>query len=204
MRIGGLCAALLTLALAATPLSAQDAGDVVYVTDVLRLGLYPTEQTSGRAPRQLRSGDKLTVLTRKGFVARVRTDDNATGWVKAGYLQNDPPARAQLNAVEAERDRLAARVTNLETEMSTRKASVDALEKKARETIDNAAAEKEELLELRKRNARLTRELAVYRLSVPVTWVTLIALVMLAAGFGAGAWWLDYRSRQRHGGFRVM
>jgi hypothetical protein len=27
--------------------------------------------------------------------------------------------------------------------------------------------------------------------------------VCLIAGFLAGLWWIDYRSRKRHGGFRI-
>ena len=44
---------------------------------------------------------------------------------------------------------------------------------------------------------------ADYRYSVPYKWVAGVILVCLLGGFLAGLWWIDYRSRKRHGGVRI-
>jgi len=42
-----------------------------------------------------------------------------------------------------------------------------------------------------------------YRGSLPLTWVAGAIGVCLVAGFLFGMWWVDRRSRIRHGGIRI-
>jgi hypothetical protein len=58
----------------------------------------------------------------------------------------------------------------------------------------------EELVEA---NERYISRQAQYQYSLPLTWVAGAMAVCLIAGILGGMWWLDYRSRKRHGGIRV-
>ena len=51
----------------------------VYVTDMLRLGLYTDEMTTGKSIRTLLSGERLVVLERALRSVRVRVDDGTEG-----------------------------------------------------------------------------------------------------------------------------
>jgi hypothetical protein len=64
-------------------------------------------------------------------------------------------------------------------------------------------AEKEELIELREIRADLTDRLEAYSFSVPGGLFFAGLAASLVIGFLVGWWWLDRRSRARHGGFRV-
>jgi hypothetical protein len=45
--------------------------------------------------------------------------------------------------------------------------------------------------------------MSLYQFSLPWPMVLGAAVVSLALGFVAGMWWIDHRSRRRHGGFRI-
>ena len=59
------------------------------------------------------------------------------------------------------------------------------------------------LEEVTRQNERYASRQSRYRYSMPLTWVGGALSVSLLAGFLGGLWWLDYRSRKRHGGFRI-
>ena len=67
-----------------------------WVTDELRLGMYKEQGGRGKPQRTLDSAVELRVLERKTHWARVRTTRGVTGWVKAGYLVDAPPAKIAL------------------------------------------------------------------------------------------------------------
>ena len=81
-----------------TTISAETA----YVTDILRLGLHQTEDTSDSAFRTLVSGAELEILERAPNYARVRTVDGQVGWVKSAFLVADKPAQLRVAEVEAQ------------------------------------------------------------------------------------------------------
>ena len=78
--------------------------------------------------------------------------------------------------------------------------------------LEQQAAEKDSVLE---NNASRIAELAAevdefqdqygnYKYSLPFTWVGGAMFVCLLGGFLCGLWWIDYRSRKRHGGVRIF
>ena len=64
-------------------------------------------------------------------------------------------------------------------------------------------AEIAELERLRSENAQLDSKLQSYGLNVPLNWLLIAVVVSLIGGFAAGWYWIDSRSRARHGGYRV-
>jgi SH3 domain protein len=96
-----------------------------YVTDQYDFNLRSGESTRYKILRTLPSGTPLEVLginTDSGY-AKVRTSDGLTGYMLVRYLQEEPGARQQLEAMQQRLtelqqtpDKLAARLSELQRE----------------------------------------------------------------------------------------
>ncbi len=187
--------------LALLPLIA--AAETAYVTDNLRLGLYEAEDTSGRPMRMLESGQAMEILTRDRNYANVRLPNDTEGWVKAAYLVSDKPAKLIVAETIAQRDALVTELEELKRAFAGPAATIEALKNDVAELntrISDADA----------RNSDLEEDIAGfqgtkdrYKGSLPVSWVAGAIGVCLVAGFLLGLWWVDRRSRLRHGGIRI-
>ncbi len=188
------------------------AAETRYVTDVLQLSLYEEINSGGKLLQRLSSGTELELLETSGFYARVRTQDGVEGWTKAGFLITEKPARAQLNALEAENAKLQEQL----------KASRQALENaqgeisEATDKQGDALAEMAQRLEAAEKSAarvsQLEQENEALRqqtgqegeqLTIPVNWGLIGCGITLLLGLAGGMALFDYRSRKRHGGYRV-
>lgn len=179
------------------------AAETGYVTDMLQLDLYADESMSGKAVRKLRSGDSFEILSRKGRTANVRLPGGQTGWVKSLYIVNDEPARTRLNKLEDENKSLAARVETLQAEVAEKQGRIDALEGDEDSMAGQLVAAQDELAVLREENAGLENSLSSYGSSVPLSWLLLGTLLALGLGAFGGWYFVDSRSRAKHGGYRV-
>lgn len=188
-------------AVAALPAAAR--AETMYVTDNLRLGLHQAADTSDRAFRVLDSGQALEVVSRNRNYALVELPDGARGYVKAAYLVDEKPAKLIVEEVRSERDALAERLAALEQEFSGSGARIQALEARLAEQAEALETSRAAVAELTEENDAFRSRLAVYRFSLPWPIVLGAVLVCLVLGFAAGTWWFDYRSRRRHGGFRI-
>ena len=195
---GSLVSLVLILTFSAHAYSAAE-GDVVYVTDELRLGLYSSEETSGRAKKTLLSGARLTVLERSLMSIRVRTDDGDQGWVKTAYIVEAEPARSKLERVAAEAAATSTRLVETEAALAEASGQADELSLKLAE----ANAGITDLPALREENAALQAELAAGGIRVPLIWVIAAALISAVIGGLIGYWLLDRRVRSRFGGMRL-
>jgi SH3 domain protein len=200
--IRALCKYGLLLALACGS-GVAGAARTMYVTDILRLGVFEAADTSGRAFVNLESGDEVTVLEENPYYARVTLSDGRPGWVKKTFLTEKQPARFRITQVEAERDRALEEVGALKKRIAGQQSEVGKLKKQVDSQVEGVKAEQGELEELR-RNANVMRsQLEVYRDSVPLSWLLLAVLICLVVGFFTGRWWLNRLNRKRHGGFIV-
>lgn len=190
-----------TLAVAMLPLLAQ--GETAYVTDNLRLGLHEAADTSDRAFRTLESGQEVDIVSRDQYYANVRLPDGTVGNVKVGYLVFDKPAKLIVAETQAEVERLtselestrAAFAAPAET-ISVLEAELAASEAMAQESSARANELSAEVDDLRARQGQ-------YKYSLPIAWVGGAMFVCLLGGFLGGLWWVDQRSRKRHGGIRI-
>ena len=187
--------------LALAPLTAM--GDTAYVTDNLRLGLHEAPDTSGRAFQYLDSGQAMEVLSRDRNFANVRLPDATEGWVKAAYLVDEKPARLIVAEITAERDALTAELEETKQAFAAPAATIDALQNAARSFDTELEESVARIDELENQNMDLQGLKDQYRGSLPVSWVAAAIAVCLAGGFLLGIWWVDRRSRQRHGGIRI-
>jgi SH3 domain protein len=197
-KIAGLC-----LAISSGLMAGLAAAETAYVTDKLRLGVHTAADTSDRAFTNLDSGDALEVLERRGSYARVRLEDGREGWVRRVFLVSDEPARRRLVLLEAERDALARELTELAASTANSGDQLGQLRSAAAEARQGQRAAESQLAIARRENQELRNQLSPERLSLTLFIGLGAGLGLLLLGFLLAWWWLDRRSRQRHGGLRV-
>ena len=187
--------------LALLPLLA--AAETGYVTDRLVLGLHEAEDTSDRAFRSLESGQAFEVLSRNRLYAHIQLPDGTQGYVKAAYVVYDKPARLIVSETQAEVERLTAELEESRQAFAEPAAVIDKLKADAATLQSELDANRSRIDELEKENVSHRSRAARYQYSLPMTWVAGAIGVCLIAGFIGGLWWVDYRSRKRHGGIRI-
>lgn len=187
--------------LALAPLTAF--GDTAYVTDNLRLGLHQAPDTSDRAFRYLDSGQEMEILTRDRNYANVRLPDATEGWVKAAYLVDDKPAKLIVAEITAERDALTAELEETKQAFAAPAATIEALRSDAETFEQQLAAANARIAELEGENSAIQGLKEQYKGSLPLSWVAIAIGVCLIGGLLLGMWWVDRRSRMRHGGIRI-
>lgn len=184
-------------------LAANAAAETAYVTDNLRLGLHQASDTSDRSFRTLDSGQEIDVISRDRNYAHVQLPDGVQGYVKAAYLVYEKPAKLIVAETQARIGELESELSRTREAFAAPAATITSLEQQLSETtgkFEEAAASAEEL---RVENDKYRRRHEQFKLSVPLGWAGGAAAVCLLAGFLGGMWWIDYRSRRRHGGVRV-
>ena len=179
------------------------AADTAYVTDNLRLGLHQAEDTSDRAFRYLESGQAMEILIRDRNYANVRLPDGTEGWVKSAYLVDEKPAKLIVAETMEERDRLASELEQARAAFAEPAATIDELRNQSGQLSTELEDARAQITALREENASIQGLKEQYRGSVPLQWVGGVILVCLIAGFLLGLWWVDHRSRKRHGGIRI-
>lgn len=179
------------------------AAETAYVTDQLRLGLHQAADTSDRPFRTLESGQEMEILSRDRNYARVRLPDGTVGHVKAAYLVTEKPAALIVAEARADAERLKGELEEALRRFAGPAATIAALEQRAAEHLAELEESRSRISELARQNERYAERQASYQYSLPLSWVAGALGVCLLAGFLGGLWWLDYRSRRRHGGFRI-
>ena len=177
--------------------------ETAYVTDMLQLNMHATQDLTGAPVKKLRSGDKLDVISRTGRIAEVKAEDGQQGWVKSLYLVTEEPARTRLNQLERSNEGLDNTVKKLRQQLSAEQDKVSGLQEVQSGSEEQRASVEAELENLRTENARLESKLAAYGMNVPVSWLLIAFVVALIGGFAGGWYWIDSRSRARHGGYRI-
>jgi len=198
-QIEFLAACGVALLVSSAPAIAQSA----YVTDQLRLGVHQASDTSDRPFTSISSGDRVKILEETQYYARVTIPDGREGWVKKNYLLEDKPAVILLAELEKQRDDAISQLETLKSSLSDREARVSEIEKDVIAREEQAKAEQEELLTLREERVDLQSRLDAYSFAVPGNLFFAAAAASLVFGGLIAWWWFDFRSRSRHGGFRI-
>lgn len=187
--------------LALVPLAV--AAETAYVTDTLQLGLHQAPDTSDRPFRNLDSGQEMEVLSRTRYYANVRLPDGTMGYVKAGFLVDAKPAKLIVAETQAEVDRLTAELEETKRAFEAPAATIDALKGEVAELRSRLETSETTANELGEQNESLRGRQAQYKNSMPLQWVGGAVVACLVGGFLLGLWWVDHRSRKRHGGIRI-
>jgi len=195
LAIGALAAVLLLPILAVA--------ETAYVTDTLQLGLHQASDTSDRPFRSLDSGQELEILSRTTYYANVQLPDGTQGYVKAGFLVSNKPAKLIVAEITAERDRYARELEEARQAFAAPAATIDGLKQQARDLQTRLDSSEAQVAGLGDENAGLRNRQSQYKHSMPLQWVAGAVGACLVGGFLFGLWWVDYRSRRRHGGIRI-
>ncbi len=179
------------------------AAETAYVTDTLQLGLHQAEDTSDRPFRNLDSGQEMEVLSRTRFYANVQLPDGTTGYVKAGYLVSEKPAKLIVAETAAERDRVAQELEEMRRAFAAPAATIDSLRQQAAELQARLDDSEAAAVGLGEENSSLRNRQSQFKHSMPLQWVIGAIGACLIGGFLLGLWWVDRRSRRRHGGIRI-
>lgn len=179
------------------------AAETGYITDRLILGLHQAEDTSDRAFRSLESGQEFEVLSRDRLYAHVRLPDGVEGYVKAAYIVDVKPAKLVVSETQAEVDRLSAELEESRQAFAEPAAAIAALKADVSALQENFDASQARVNELEEENASYLSRAERYQYSLPYSWVIGAIGACLIAGFIVGLWWVDHRSRKRHGGIRI-
>jgi len=119
--IGRVAPVFLALLLLLSPsLALAEDEEVVWVNDRVFLSLYPEPDSNSQRVDLLESGDRLERLgATEGNFVEVETEGGVSGWVNGDFLVEAPPARLRIDAVELERDELAATLDAREGELES-------------------------------------------------------------------------------------
>lgn len=179
------------------------AAETAYVTDTLQLGLHQAEDTSDRPFRNLDSGQEMEVLSRTRYYANIQLPDGTQGYVKAGFLVTDKPAKLIVAETQAEVDRLSAELEESKQAFAAPAATIDALKQQAANLQARLDESEASVSELGEENSSLRNRQSQYKNSMPLQWVAGAVGACLVGGILLGLWWVDHRSRKRHGGIRI-
>jgi SH3 domain protein len=94
-------------------ISAQEEGEILYVTDILRLSLYETANQKSKRLQYLSSGERLEVTKKTGPYAYVQTDSGSKGWVKRGFLVSKLPTVLLLEQEQEKTEALIQEINKL-------------------------------------------------------------------------------------------
>jgi len=177
--------------------------ETVYVTDTLQLGLHQAGDTSDRPFRNLDSGQEMELLSRTRYYAHVQLPDGTQGYVKAGFLVEAKPAKLIVAETRAEADQLTRELEEARREFAAPAATIDALKQQAADLQVRLDQSEAAAAELDEESTSLRRRQSQYKNSMPLQWVFGAVGASLVGGFMFGLWWVDHRSRRRHGGIRI-
>lgn len=197
--------------------------EMLYVTDQLRLSLYPKASDRNKALEYLASGDKLGILEIEGQYALVIAPTGTRGWVKRGFLLPQPTSKLLLQVEKKKNESLQEELRKLtnskvvidqyERDMDELTKNVErakAAEEKAKQKVakmEQSAREKAELEVAIKQasESRSTMPLQALIDTANTYWQYLIpvAMVFLLLGALIAKLAIDARIRRRFHGLKL-
>jgi SH3 domain protein len=189
------------------------AAEISYVTDELLLGLYTGDTAAGKRIRSIESGTPLEVIERKQNYARVRTREGDVGWVKAGFLVKEKPAKMLVTELTRENTALTRTLRETQEKLANPEAiaaaKIVSLKKQVNATGKELKHAKDEIRDLNTRLAETLTELERYKPDpkeywIDPRWLNLGGAVsLLLGGIIIGMRIVNNRMRRRFYGFRL-
>jgi SH3 domain protein len=84
-----------------------------YVGERLYLGLYSEPGATTEPIKTMSSGTRVEIIGRQGDFVKLRLADGVEGWARGEFVTQEVPARALLQEMTAERDRLRRQLETL-------------------------------------------------------------------------------------------
>ena len=118
-------------------------------------------------------------------------------------LRLGKPAKLIVAETEAQRARLEAELGELRRQFEGPAETIAALQVQVNELQQRLDESEARARELAGQNDELRGRQQQYKYSLPLTWVGGAIGAALIGGLLLGFWWVDHRSRKRHGGIRI-
>lgn len=169
--------------------------EVVYINDVLRVGVRPEPNNSVAPVSVVMTGMKLEVLDRSEGFVQIRTEQGVEGWIKEMYVSGQRPAQLELADLQN-------RYQQLVDDSST------ATEKIQAANEANAALQ-QEVDQLKEQNQQLQSRLQEVSSNTPSESSMklyiisgLLMIVLFVVGLATGISWHRQQVTKRLGGLR--
>jgi SH3 domain protein len=133
---------------AATLAAVAARAETAFVKDELRLNLRSGPTLEYRIKGFVKTGDQVTILSRREGWVQIRTDELGDGWVEDGFLSPDPPAAMRLARMEADTADARGKFSSLTDR-------VKQLESQNGELTESDKSQKEEINDLTRDNMEL-------------------------------------------------
>lgn len=204
--------------------SAQEVveGEILYITDQLRLSLYEGDSQKSKVLQYLTSGERLEVTQSSGPYAFVTTESGKKGWVKRGFLVSELPTVFLLKQEQEKTETLAQELNKLanssqiidqyEKDMDTLSEKLNDMTK-AREAVQTEIDEIKQQAEEKQREADLAVKVSEHKadpLDVLITivlgyWRYLLPLCFgfILIGFVIAKQMLEARMKKKFQGIKV-
>jgi SH3-like domain-containing protein len=189
MRVARL--GLLTLLLGPGILSAE----VVYINDVLRVGVRPEPNNSVSPVNVVMTGMKLEVLDRSEGFIQIRTEQGVEGWIKEIYASGQRPAQLELADLRQKHQQLVGESSQASETIKAANEANAALQQQLDELKEQNQVMAAELQEIRK-NTETDSSLMIFVIS------GLLMLALFVAGLVIGISWHRQQVTKRLGGLR--
>ncbi len=173
-----------------------------YVSDDLTLGVYADQNPQSARLATLHSGASVETLASSGEFTQVRLGNGTSGWVKSSFLVTREPAAARVKQLEEELSR--AQATTPELELAAARSEALQLKAQLSETqADLAAARGAGHAATSSPQHEGDRALAIGRWQAP-WWAAGVATILaLSCGFWLGYVFLARRVKRKFGGIKV-
>lgn len=172
------------------------AQSVIYVNDILRVGVRAEPVTGAKTVSVVKTGEALEVLDSGDLkYYKVRTPAGRIGWVSRTYVNDNKPAFMVLEAVNIELEAIKERFQVVESQVDQLQETNLSLEGVLSRVKQEKSQLQSELDEI-KGSALIPEE---YQL---IAWIIGV-LALLLLGFFAGAQRMHQRIRTRLGGLDI-
>ncbi len=175
---------------------------VVFVSDVMRVGIRANPTSKEKPVKVVKSGTPLTVVERFNTFYKVRTDDGTEGWVSQAYVTEEQPPRQRLKTLKRKYQLLTGEVGRLRTEAGGLNETNTTLSAKLLELTAERDLLQQRVVE------PIPPELdepARPQPKISLDWLNWAAggVLLMALTFGAGALWYRQQAMKRLGGLRI-
>ena len=156
------------MALAGVLVAGEARAERAWIRGEVRLNLRAEPETHYRILDVVKTGDRVEVLERRGDWVKLREPDGNEGWIRAGYLQSEPPPSVLVTRLETELSTLGDRMVRAQAELASLRSAKQALD-----------GRQDEIEQLRLENRALG---AAERWSEWITGAAILAAGMLIGG----------------------
>jgi SH3 domain protein len=159
--------------------------ETLYVTDKINIAMRAAPGKEAALLKMLASGAALEVLVKEGNQMRVRDPEKIEGWVDAGYLVPELPARVQV-------EKMQAQLQQAQIALTQETAKTKELTDKLAQLPGNTPAEPMQI-------PKQAGNPSAAENYLNVGWL-IFSFAMLIVGFFAGIQWIRRAYRRRMGG----